>query len=179
MHRILEYLETPQYLRKALYPMHPDLKYAGLLNPLDAPHHLRYNEMSPYREGVVLARPVKKTDKGSFVDVGFGKPIQVDRILDTNTRVTIELDDVFDSTKSDKAGISETNHIIPSKATIVSPKKPKHKSGLYWGYTVRLASGLVEIFDECPFDSGYDLKIGTSERGDAIETIEKDLPPFK
>ena len=42
--RLLEYLETPQYLRKALFPRHPDLKFTGLLNPLDTPHHLRANE---------------------------------------------------------------------------------------------------------------------------------------
>ena len=35
--RILQYLECPQYLRKKLFPMHPDLKYAGVLNPIDAP----------------------------------------------------------------------------------------------------------------------------------------------
>lgn len=39
--RILQYLECPQYLRKFFFPLHDDLKYAGLLNPLDAPHHLR------------------------------------------------------------------------------------------------------------------------------------------
>lgn len=37
----LEYLECPQYLRKDMFPQHKDLKYAGLLNPLDTPHHLR------------------------------------------------------------------------------------------------------------------------------------------
>lgn len=39
--RILQYLECPQYLRKFFFPLHKDLKYSGLLNPLDAPHHLR------------------------------------------------------------------------------------------------------------------------------------------
>ncbi len=27
--RVLQYLETPQYLRKQLFPMHPDLKLVG------------------------------------------------------------------------------------------------------------------------------------------------------
>jgi predicted SPOUT superfamily RNA methylase MTH1 len=27
--RVAQYLETPQYLRKALIPMHPDLRLAG------------------------------------------------------------------------------------------------------------------------------------------------------
>ncbi|PFH34773.1 hypothetical protein BESB_068060 [Besnoitia besnoiti] len=53
--RNLRYLETPQFLRKALFPIHPDLRFAGLQNPLDAPHHLRRNEWLPYREGVVVA----------------------------------------------------------------------------------------------------------------------------
>lgn len=39
--RILQYLECPQYLRKDFFPIHKDLKFSGLLNPLDAPHHLR------------------------------------------------------------------------------------------------------------------------------------------
>lgn len=38
--RILQYLECPQYLRKHFFPIHNDLKYCGLLNPLNAPHHL-------------------------------------------------------------------------------------------------------------------------------------------
>lgn len=39
--RILQYLECPQYLRKFFFPLHKDLRFSGLLNPLDAPHHLR------------------------------------------------------------------------------------------------------------------------------------------
>lgn len=42
--RILQYLECPQYLRKYLFPIHKDLQFAGLLNPLDAPHHLRQKD---------------------------------------------------------------------------------------------------------------------------------------
>lgn len=41
MARIFQYLECPQYLRKFFFPLHRDLKYTGLLNPLDTPHHLR------------------------------------------------------------------------------------------------------------------------------------------
>lgn len=47
--RILQYLECPQYLRKFFFPMHEDLKFAGVLNPLDAPHHLRQDNNFAYR----------------------------------------------------------------------------------------------------------------------------------
>lgn len=47
--RILQYLECPQYLRKHFFPIHNDLKYAGMLNPLDAPHHLRQDNNFEFR----------------------------------------------------------------------------------------------------------------------------------
>lgn len=47
--RILQYLECPQYLRKHFFPIHADLKYCGLLNPLNAPHHLKPDEEFPFR----------------------------------------------------------------------------------------------------------------------------------
>lgn len=69
--------ETPQYLRKILFPMHPDLKFAGLQNPLDAPHHLRKGEKILYREGVVLEhrhepkdRQRPRPDEGCYVCCG-------------------------------------------------------------------------------------------------------------
>lgn len=46
---LLQYLECPQYLRKHLFPIHNSLKYAGVLNPLDAPHHLRKDDTSQFR----------------------------------------------------------------------------------------------------------------------------------
>src|SRR5215211_5203787 len=36
---ILRYLDTPQYLRKILFPMMHQLQYAGILHPIKAPHH--------------------------------------------------------------------------------------------------------------------------------------------
>ena len=57
--RVLQYLETPQYLRKSFFPKHKDLQYAGILNPLDCPHHMRIDDEVDFREGVVLNRPVK------------------------------------------------------------------------------------------------------------------------
>ena len=57
---ILKFLECPQYLRKDFFPIHNDLKYAGVLNPTDMPHHLRAFEESIYREGIVRER---KTDQ--------------------------------------------------------------------------------------------------------------------
>jgi predicted SPOUT superfamily RNA methylase MTH1 len=74
--RILQYCECPQYLRRKFFPMHPDLQFAGLLPPLDAPHHLRRGDFAAFREGVVVERKSGDggkggdEDGGSFVDCG-------------------------------------------------------------------------------------------------------------
>src|SRR6266404_2761510 len=62
----------------------------GILNPLDCPHHLRANEVSKFREGVTLDKPVND-DLGSYVDVGLGKDIRIDKHLQPNIRVTVKV----------------------------------------------------------------------------------------
>ena len=47
---------------------------------------------------------------------------------------------------------------------VVSPSAPREDDGTYWGYTTRIANSIQKVFEECPFEGGYDLKIGTSER---------------
>ena len=47
----------------------------------------------------------------------------------------------------------------------MSPPVPHEDDGRYWGYTTHLAEYFSVVFDECPFEAGYDLRIGTSERG--------------
>lgn len=64
-----------QHLHLYLYfPLSISLLCAvlGLLNPLDSPHHMRVDEDSEYREGVVLDRPTKP-GRGSFVNCGMRK----------------------------------------------------------------------------------------------------------
>ncbi|PIO38678.1 hypothetical protein AB205_0035890 [Aquarana catesbeiana] len=161
--RILQYLECPQYLRKSFFPKHPDLQFAGLLNPLDSPHHMRIDEESLYREGVVLDRPTKP-GKGSFVNCGMRKEVRIDKQLQEGLRVTVQL---FEDKPDQKV----------RKGIVVSPQHPRTESGIYWGYKVRLASCLSAVFTECPFKDGYDLTVGTSERGTNVEAVT--LPAFR
>jgi len=161
--RILQYLECPQYLRKPLFPQHPDLRYAGLLNPLDTPHHMKASEECEFREGIVLDKPVKP-GKGSFVNVGLFKEVQIDKALRTGLRVTVRMGK-YDENKSVLQG------------TAVSPLQPRQQKGLYWGYQVRVATSLGAVFTECPYRGGYDCLIGTSERGKSVDTFT--MPQFK
>nr|XP_034969795.1 putative methyltransferase C9orf114 homolog isoform X2 [Zootoca vivipara] len=63
------------------------------------------------------------------------------------------------------------------KGVVVSSHQPRTASGLYWGYSVRLASCLSAVFAESPYKEGYDLSIGTSERGASVD--QATLPPFR
>jgi hypothetical protein len=66
------------------------------------------------------------------------------------------------------------------KGTVVAPSAPREDDGTYWGYTTRMASSIKDVFDSCPFPEGYDLKIGTSERGDrSVEDKQFKLPTFE
>lgn len=163
MARILQYLECPQYLRKAFFPQHPDLKFAGLLNPLDSPHHMRVEDRLPYREGVVLKVPVKD-GKGSYVDAGLLKHVQIDKALAEQVRVTVKVDYEGEGKKK-----------FPGK--VVAPSAPREEAGLYWGYQVRLASCLSKVLTECPYAGGYDRTVGTSEKGDSVHQLH--IPAFK
>ena len=107
MARLLQYLECPQYLRKGIFPMHPDLRCVGLLNPLDATNHPRFSEDCTYREGVISERE-PKAGQGSWVYVGLAKDVQVDRQLPAGTRVTVRMP----TTKG-------------RSAVIVSPREPR------------------------------------------------------
>src|SRR3990170_101807 len=56
---VLAYMETPQYLRKRLFRIQPELEYAGVLPPLRTPHHPLANrtadlKIGEFREGAVI-----------------------------------------------------------------------------------------------------------------------------
>ncbi|XP_071948322.1 putative methyltransferase C9orf114 [Antedon mediterranea] len=163
--RILQYLECPQYLRKSFFPKHVDLQYAGLLNPLDCPHHLRMQEWCKYREGVVVNRPVSKDNPSSYVNIGMLKEARVDKQLSAGIRVTVKL-------KQDEPN----DKLKYYSGKVVSPSSPRSEAGLYWGYSVRLAPSLGAIFSQSPYPDGYDICIGTSEKGTSIDQFQ--MPKF-
>uniref|UniRef100_A0A672HZ79 28S rRNA (uridine-N(3))-methyltransferase n=1 Tax=Salarias fasciatus TaxID=181472 RepID=A0A672HZ79_SALFA len=157
--RILQYLECPQCFYKYVF-----LFLSGLLNPLDSPHHMRIDEESEYREGIVLDRPAKQ-GKGSLVNCGMRKDVRIDKQLQSGLRVTVRLN---------KTQIQESK---VSKGVVVAPHVPRSEGGLYWGYSVRLASCFSAVFTESPFKEGYDVTVGTSERGSSLDRAA--LPPFR
>lgn len=167
MAKILQYCECPQYLRRHFFPMHSDLQFAGLLAPIDAPHHVRAEDKCKYREGVVLDK--LGPHKGSLVNCGIrSRPVEIDTALQAGIRCTVELDT---SSYDGKGKI---------RGKVVSPAAPREANGTYWGYTVRMADSLKSALEQSPFEDGYDLKIGTSERGSShLDNRSFGLPSYE
>ncbi|KAI9927959.1 hypothetical protein AWENTII_012378 [Aspergillus wentii] len=174
---LLAYLETPPYLRKHLFPMHPNLRTAGLLPSLDMPHHLRANEWCDYREGIVVSGDQKghgghgngkmsrrhrnQENHGTVVDTGLSQKVVIpDAQLPEHARVTVR----FSQQGADQA-------------EPVPPSAPRAEAGYYWGYYVRRCKSLSSVFTECPFDGGYDLSFGTSERGAPLSHVLEEEEP--
>jgi predicted SPOUT superfamily RNA methylase MTH1 len=82
---LLTYAETPQYLRRLIFPIMPNLKYAGMIPPLRTPHHPLGSDNPLFREGFVL-----KSGKGvSRVEIGLREPVEVAAELPINKRMTL------------------------------------------------------------------------------------------
>ena len=151
---ILSYMETPQYLRRRIFKLRPELRYVGVLPPLRTPHHPLLNrikdlEVGEYREGVV----VSSLKEHSFVDIGVERPILIPKNkLATNTRVTVK--------------ITELGKL--PKAVIVSQKE----TNKYWGYRVTVSK---KAFDKFIKKRRFDLVIATSRRGTSITEIIDEL----
>jgi len=152
---LLNYMETPQYLRKRLFEIEPDLQCAGILPPLRTPHHpllgkFKDLRVGDYREGVT----VSKAKDGTLVDIGSERPVLLkDTQLPLNRRVTIKITKLA-------GGQIEVEQIDRSDVP------------MYWGYTVtterRPLSKILEA-------GNFDLTIGTSRFAPRFQDIKEKL----
>jgi predicted SPOUT superfamily RNA methylase MTH1 len=151
---ILSYMETPQYLRKQLFKIRPELRYAGTLPPLRTPHHPLRNRSRDLKQGEYREGVVKSSDKmGAYVDIGVEKPILVPGLeAPMNTRLTVK---IVKTGKHPKAVAAEKNEIED-----------------YWGYRVTVSK---EPFVKMVKSSPFDLVIATSKQGKDFAKISEGL----
>lgn len=146
--RILNYAETPQYLRKRLIPLAGDLRYAGTIPPLRTPHHpldAEKIEIGDMRVGVV----VRVHENGSWVDIGSKRSAFMNVSMQKGERVNVQV-------TSNK----------PLKAV---PVDDDEIAG-YWGYSVARAGTLNEAMTLTPAPTqAPGLRIATSRYGESID----------
>lgn len=155
---ILSYMETPQYLRKKLFRIRPELKYAGVLPPLRTRHHpltkhARHLIQNEIREAIAISH----TKEGTLVDIGVEQNALIrHKRIPLKTRLTVKV-----------------HSIEQLEAKIIG----RSEIGRYWGYQViRFDSTLGKLLKKHTFD----LTIATSRLGRPfIQTSEELLKRWK
>jgi len=145
---LLQYMETPQYLRKLLFPSLPLLRYAGTLPPLRTPHHpLRgeREEVGDMREAVV----VKVEKEGSILELGMSQKGYLPEKAKVGERMTVRLVE------------KKKDRIIVSRS---SPSE-------YWGFRVEKRADLREALEAVKGD----LRVGTSRYGKPLSEVQSRL----
>ncbi|MEM0367772.1 MAG: RNA methyltransferase [Candidatus Nitrosocaldus sp.] len=155
---VLEFMDTPQYLRKSLYGRMRELRYAGLFPPLKAPHHKPYVRMDEVEVGDVRQGVVIRTRDRYYVDVGLDEPILLEHAdkVKVGKRVSV----VFTSPYPDlRCRLAREDEIKG-----------------YWGYRVRYAgtaSDLLKSYSKKKSEES--LAIITSRLGRPVREIEQDI----
>ena len=72
---LLEYLDTPQYLRKLLYPRMKLLQFAGILPPIQSPHHKKFIRVCKIRSGETRLGALLRDGGSWVVDVGLDRTV--------------------------------------------------------------------------------------------------------
>ncbi|PXF41386.1 putative methyltransferase [Gracilariopsis chorda] len=165
---VLDYLETPQYLRKHLFPVSPHLRLVGLLNPLALPTHVARTDVVRWRDGVALNRTHQRVHASSspptrYVDVGLSRLVELDTPVPPGTRVTVDMEPS-----------GHDYDAVPGKYLFGKLASPHQRAAeqLYCGYQVRTAKCLSQVFTNSLVCDNYDLVIGTSERGTPINNFQ-------
>lgn len=99
--RLLHYMDTPQYLRKRVFPRAPSLRFVGLLPPLRTPSHPLFSSIDEVERGDL--RWGLQIGPGK-VDLGLDETVDYDgivsereptlfRVVDTSPRMKLEVTD--------------------------------------------------------------------------------------
>lgn len=122
---ILRYLDTPQYLRKILYPKMNQLEYAGILHPIKAPHHRPPQDIKTVRAGDVRTGVIAKVKGQLFVEAGLGSLVPFDG-------------EGFEGKKVNVKFTSPYPHLRAIEATDLDISE-------YWGYEVKEVPSVVKL----------------------------------
>jgi methyltransferase len=145
---ILQYLDTPQYLRKILYRRMQELEYAGILHPIKAPHHKPPENIKKVKAGDVRAGVIVKVKGQLFVEVGLRSLVPFVGEGFEGKKVTVK----FTASYPNLKGIKATDEDILD----------------YWGYEVKEVSSLSKLLTSVEKTE----VVLTSRRGSYFKNLE-------
>ncbi len=144
---LLEYAKTPPYLKRRLFPKKKELKYAGLIPPLQIPTHVvsTIPVKGEYREGYVVRLGREKI----VLDVGLPMLIEVDYYSSEVPR------EILAKGVTVLTRVEDTNPLV---LRIVDPDKER----VYTGYSVHLTGSLKSVIEK---ESEHRYIVATSRKG--------------
>ena len=154
---ILGYLDTPQYLRRRLYPLTPELEYAGILHPIKAPHHKKFEDIKSIRPGDIRVGVALKFKGVMHVDVGLGMMIPCENIspAEEGKKVNVKFISGHPKPRVIKVAIDDT-------------------SDGYWGYDIIEVPSLHALLKEIKSKRNAEIVI-TSRNGSPFRLKEYEL----
>ncbi len=148
---ILRYIETPQYLRKKLYPIKPRLSFAGLLPPLRIPSHKSNVGMGGLVDGEFREAVVEYSKGLPSADVGVEAPIPFEGPARPGARATVM--------------------IHRNGRELSCEQVDRSKVQGYWGFEVKRQKDLRDLLD----DGRVGVVVGTSRKGVPLQGVWKEL----
>ena len=149
---ILEFLDTPQYLRRSLYPKIAELEFAGVLHPLKVPHHKPSKDARDVKAGEIREALAVKVKGNYFVDAGLGSLIPLEGSALEGKRITIRFTSEYPTLRCAVASKQDINE--------------------YWGYEVRDVHSISEMLKGVSI-----LVVMTSKQGEPLNRLEAELSP--
>jgi len=157
MGTILRYLDTPQFLRKRLFPKMNELKFAGVLRPLKIPSHITPSNAKKIKQGDIREGIVVSVKGKRFVDVGINQLIPFFGKEKVGKRVTVRFKEGYP-----KFSIKEIQ---------------KDDSPKYWGYKVKERANLYGLLTEWKGHTIITSRKGKIARKDhLIKYLKSDQP---
>jgi predicted SPOUT superfamily RNA methylase MTH1 len=125
---VLRYLDTPQYLRKLLYPLSDKLEYAGLLHPINAPHHRKLERIRDVKFGDVRVGVILMVRGKLHVNVGLSSLVSFEGSGFHGKKVNVKIVSTHPSLKGKEA----TDYDIKDN---------------YWGYEIQETNSLNKLLE--------------------------------
>lgn len=149
---ILRYLDTPQYLRRILYPRMNQLEFAGILHPIKAPHHVPAQDIRTVRVGDVRTGVIAKVKGALYVEVGLGSLIPFDGAGFEGKKVNVTFTSPYPNLRAAEASEQDIRQ--------------------YWGYEVKEVPSVVKLLSSI---EGNTVTIITSRKGSFFKNNEAKL----
>lgn len=147
---ILEFMDTPQYLRRILYPKVDELQFAGLLHPLKAPHHKPAIDPKNIKVGDIRQAVATKVKGSYFAEAGLNALVPLEGSAREGQRITIKFRSEY-----------------PKLRCVMATKQDIND---YWGYEVKDVLSIGEMLKGL-----NSVIVMTSKQGEPLSKFEEEL----